>query len=59
MHALPDGKQLREIACTGKPAARVAGLSRDSRTLATLRQGIPVIDLWNFETGEYLGDLPG
>jgi WD40 repeat protein len=59
MHALPGGERLQEIECTNSPAAAVAGLSRDGRTLATLRQESPAIDLWDFGRGRHLGELPG
>jgi len=58
-HALPSGERLREIQCQDKPAAAVASLSRDGRTLATLRKGSAAIDLWDFTTGAHLCELPG
>ena len=59
LHEFPSAKIERQIDCAAAPAAMVAGLSRDGRTLATVRTEKAALDLWDFTTGQRLADPPG
>ena len=59
LHEFPSAKIARQIGCAAAPAAVVAGLSRDGRTLATVRAGKAALDLWDFTTGQRLAEPPG
>ena len=56
---LPDGERLQHIDCNQHPAAAVAALSPDGRIMVTLRKGSGVMDVWDFTSGKWLGELPG